>query len=253
MTKRIMYALQKGGVGKTSSTVATAEILAAAKYRVLVVDFDSQGNATKMLTGDSIYKFSGRTIMEAIQAGNAEPYIQPVKDNIDLIPAEDRLASLSRYIYTRKIDNPYGVLKRLLEPVESRYDVVFVDVGPTLGDHLINALVYSDHLVVPVDSGDLAMDGLLRFMEFVEATRDEGHTNATVLGIALTMRDRRSNYEKDVAAGIRAAYGDLVFNTEIGRKVKIKEMSAIGIDLGDPAMVDYYSLTEEIMKRIEGR
>lgn len=251
MTERIVYALQKGGCGKTTSTVATAEILASAGYRVLVVDFDSQGNASKMLTGESIYKFSGQTVMEAIQEGIAEPYIHTVKTNLDLMPAEDRLASLSRYIYTRRIDNPYGVLKRLLEPVESRYDMVFVDVGPTLGDHLINALVYADHLVVPVDSGDLAMDGLLRFIEFVEASKQEGHTKADILGIALTMRDRRSKYEKDVAAGIRGAYGDLVFDTEIGRKVRLKEMSATGMDLKDPAMEDYYKLTEEIMNRIK--
>ena len=80
MTNRIMFALQKGGVGKTTSTVAVAEILAAAGYKVLVCDFDPQGNATKMLTQSSIYRYSGHTIMEAIQIGKAEPYIIPVRE-----------------------------------------------------------------------------------------------------------------------------------------------------------------------------
>lgn len=250
MPKRITFALQKGGVGKTSSTVAVAEILAAAGYKVLVADFDSQGNATKILTQNSIYKYSGRTIMEAIQQGNAEPYIEPVKDGLDLLPAEDKLATFSRYIYTNRVQNPYGVLKRLLEPIEDRYDYVFVDVGPTLGDNMINAIVYADEVIIPIDMGDLALDAMIRFIEFVDATRAEGHTNAKVAGILLTMKDgRTTRYERDVAEGLRAGYGPLVFNTAIHRRVKIKEMSAQGIDLIEPAMEDYISLVEEIIER----
>ncbi len=250
MPKRIVFAIQKGGVGKTSSTVAVSEILAAAGYKVLVVDFDSQGNATKMLTQNSIYSYTGSTIMEAVQAGDANPYILNVKEGLDLIPAEDRLATFSRYIYTSRINNPYAVLKRILEPIERRYDFVFVDVGPTLGDHMINAIVYADRIIVPVDTGDLAMDAMVRFIEFVDETRTEGHTNAVIDGILLTMRDKRSTrYERDISDGIRAAYGSLVFKTEIHRRVKIKEMSSIGVDIIEPAMEDYISLVEEIIER----
>ena len=252
MPERIIFAIQKGGVGKTTSTVATAEILAAAGYKVLVVDADSQGNATRMLTGKSIYDNTGHTLMEAIQEGNAEPYILPISSNLDLIPAEDRFSVFSRYIYTTNIKHPYAVLQRLLEPVENRYDFVFVDTGPTLGDALINALVYADRIIAPVDSGDLAMDGVLRFMEFVDATREEGHAHAEMLGILLTMRDGRSKYEKDVAAGLREAFGALVFDTEIHRRVKIKEMSSRTMDLDDEALVSYFELAEEILERIKG-
>lgn len=251
MTKRIMYALQKGGVGKTTSTVSTAEILAAAGYRVLVVDLDSQGNATKMLTGNSIYQYTGKTIMEAIQQGNAEPFIVTVKDGLDLIPAEDRMSLFSRYIYTNKIQNPQGILKRLLSQVEDRYDFVFVDVGPSLGDTVVNAMVYADHIIVPVDLGDLAMDALVRFMEFVDDARAEGHTTAEIAGILLTMRDGRSRYEREISEGIRSVFGDLVFQTEIRRRVRIKEMSARGVNLEESAMEDYVSLAEEILERIE--
>ena len=247
MPKRLTFALQKGGVGKTTSTVVTAEILAAAGYRVLVVDFDSQGNATKMLTGSSIYRFTGKTVMEAIQAGNAEPYILNIKDNLDILPAEDRLAAFSRYIYTARINNPYATLKRLLEPIEDRYDYIFVDVGPSLGDTVINAIVYVDDIIIPFDCGDLSMDALVRFMEFVEASREEGHTDAEVTGVLLTMRDGRSRYEREVAEGMREAYGDLVLKTEVRRRVKIKEMSAGWIDIEEPAMEDYISLVEEII------
>lgn len=254
MPNRIIFALQKGGVGKTSSTVAVAEVLAATGHRVLVVDFDSQGNATKMLTQSSIYKFSGRTIMEAIRDRDADPYIHSVKEGLDLLPAEDKLATFSRYIYTSKVGNPYAVLKRILEPVEDRYDFVFVDVGPTLGDNMINAIVYADRIFIPMDTGDFAMDAMVRFIEFVDDSRAEGHTNAVIDGILLTMRDGRSTrYERDISEGIREAYGDLVFKSEIHRRVKIKEMASEGVDIAAPAMADYVDLTEEILRRIAGK
>lgn len=250
MTHKVIFAIQKGGVGKTSSTVAVSEVLAAAGHKVLVVDFDSQGNATKMLTQNSIYKYTGHTIMEAVQTGNAEPYILPVKEGLDLIPAEDRLATFSRYIYTSKVNNPYAVLKRLLGPIESRYDFVFVDVGPTLGDTVINAIVYADRIIIPVDLGDLALDAMIRFIEFVDETRAEGHTSAVIEGVLLTMRDGRSRYEREVSEAVRESYGDLVYKTEIRRRTKIKEASANGVDLLEPAMADYIELTEEILNRI---
>lgn len=250
MPHRVIFALQKGGVGKTSSTVVVSEILAAAGYKVLVVDFDSQGNSTKILTQESIYTYTGHTIMEAVKQGDAKPYIVHVKDNLDLIPAEDKLSTFSRHIYTSRTQNPYAVLKRLLEPLEASYDFVFVDTGPSLGDTVINAIVYADDIIVPVDLGDLAMDAMVRFIEFVEATRDEGHTKADILGILLTMKDGRTKYERDIGDGIREGYGSLVFNSEIRRRVRIKEISARGVDLNEPAMEDYYSLVEEMIDRL---
>lgn len=249
MAKKIIFALQKGGVGKTTSTVITAEILAASGYRVLVVDFDSQGNATKIITGESIYKYTGNTVMEAIRYNQVESYILKVKDNLDLLPAEDRLAAFSRFIYTNKVNNPYAVLKRVLEPVESNYDYIFIDVGPSLGDHMINAIVCADEIIIPVDCGDMSMDAMIRFIEFVEATKEEGHTDAKIGGILLTMRDSRSRYERDISEGIRSAYPELTFDTEIRRKVKIKEMSGGNVNIEDPAIVDYLSFVEEIIER----
>lgn len=250
MTVRIMFGLQKGGVGKSTSTAAVAEILAASGYRVLVVDFDSQGNATKMLTKNSIYQYSGRTIMEAIKERDASPYIVNIKERLDLIPAEDKLALFSQHIYTNEIKTPYAVLQRILAPIEAQYDFVFVDVGPTLGDNMINAIVYVDHIYIPLDTGDFAMDAMVRYVKFVNDAREKRFTRAEIGGIFLTMRDRRSTkYEQDISDGIREAYGDLILKTEVHRRVKIKEMSSEGVDIVAPAMEDYIDLTEEILQR----
>ena len=251
MPHRLSFALQKGGVGKSSSTVAVASILATAGYRVLVVDFDPQGNATRMLTGNSIYHYSGATIMEAIQAGDAEPYIVGITPRLDLIPAEDELATFSRHIYTSKISKPYAVLKRLLEPIENQYDFVFVDIGPSLGDTVVNAIVYTDAIIIPVDLGDLAMEGMIRFMEFIEETQKAGHTQARVAGILLTMKDGRLKNDKELSKDIRTMYGDLVFETEIHRRARIKEIASKGIELKDSSMIDYIKLVEEIIQRLE--
>ena len=251
MPNRVIFALQKGGVGKSTSTVAVAEIMAAAGYKVLVVDFDSQGNATKMLTKDNIYKHAGRTIMEAIKERNAAPYILQIKDGLDLIPAEDKLALFPQHIYTNDIKAPYAVLKRILAPIEVRYDFIFVDVGPTLGDNMINAVVYADHIYIPMDTGDFSMDAMVRFIKFVNDAREKRFTKAEIGGIFLTMRDgRATNYEDGISKGLRKAYGDLVFKAEIHRRVKIKEMSSEGIDVVAAAMEDYLDLTEEILQRV---
>ena len=248
---KIIFALQKGGVGKSTSTVAVAEILAASGYKVLVVDFDSQGNATKMLTKDSIYKYSGRTIMEAIKERTVTPFIVNVKEGLDLLPAEDKLALFSQHIYTNGIQQPYAVLHRLLTPIEAHYDFVFIDVGPSLGDHMINAIVYADHIFIPLDTGDFAMDAMVRFIKFVQDARAKRFTKAEVGGIFLTMRDGRpTKYEREISEGIREAYGDLIFKTEIHRRVKIKEMSSEGVDIVAPAMEDYLDLTQEILERV---
>ncbi len=113
---------------------------------------------------------------------------------------------------------------------------------------MINALVYAERVIIPVDTGDLALDAMVRFIEFVDESRAEGHTQAVIDGIVLTMRDGRSKYEREISEAIREAYGDLVFKAEIRRRTRIKEMSANGVNIADPVMEDYVALTEEILK-----
>ena len=253
MPNRIVFASNKGGVGKTTSTAMCAKILSEAGYKVLAVDLDNQGNLTRILTGDSVYKYTGKTIMEAIQTGDAAPYIVKVNNTLDIIPAEERLSTFSRYIYTSKIENPSAVIKRLLGSIEARYDFVFLDVGPTIGDTVVNAVVYSDYVFIPVDLGDLSMEGMVRFIEFVETTASAGHSSAEVAGILMTMKDGRIKSEREIGETLREAYGGLVFDAEIRRRARVKEIASKGIDINDPSADDYLSLTEEIIARLNGK
>ena len=255
MAKKIMIASNKGGVSKTTSTVILAEILAEAGYKVLVVDLDSQGNATQMLTGDSIYKYSGQSVIEAIKERNPERYMVQTKENLYVLPAEDMLATFSRYIYTSRIQEPLKVIQRTIEPIENQFDYVFLDCPPNLGDIVLNAVIYTDHVIVPVDSGSFGLDALGRFIDFINNAKAEGHTHAEILGVLMTLKDTRSSHERDINDEIRSEYAELVFTSEIRKRAKIKEMALYGVDLKSKehlmALEDYLNFTEEVIKRVE--
>lgn len=255
MAYKMMVSCQKGGVGKTTTASIMAELLANGGNRVLVIDLDSQGNATLMITQESIYKHSGKTVLEAIKEEAPEKYIINVKENLDLLPAEDMLSTFSRYIYTSGISNVMGVLSRAMEGIEENYDFIIMDCPPNLGDIVLNALVYADRVIIPVNPDAFGMDALERYVEFVNSAREEGHTNAEILGIAFTMKDRRVVSEKLIMQNVRKMYGNLVFNSEIKKLAKLRDFSLMGVSMEKKAELDaleeYISLTEEVLERVK--
>lgn len=257
MAHKIMVAIQKGGQSKTVSTVIIAEMLAASGYKVLVLDLDSQGNATQMLTQQSIYTYSGNTILEAIKERNPRKYILHPRKNIDLLPADDMLVSFSRYIYQERISNPVKTLGNAMADIEDDYDFILMDCPPNLGDIVLNAIVYSDYIIIPVNPDAFGMDALDRFVENIKEAREAGHTTAEILGILFTLRDKRNALERTIGDNIRGRYGDLVFNTEIRKRAKIKEYAFTGVTMDrkhDVDMLsDYIELTIEIIERIKTR
>lgn len=257
MAHKIMVAIQKGGQSKTVSTVIIAEMLAASGYKVLVLDLDSQGNATQMLTQQSIYTYSGNTILEAIKERNPRKYVLHPRKNIDLLPADDMLVSFSRYIYQERISNPVKTLGNAMADIEDDYDFILMDCPPNLGDIVLNAIVYSDYIIIPVNPDAFGMDALDRFVENIKEAKEAGHTTAEILGILFTLRDKRNALERTIGDNIRGRYGDLVFNTEIRKRAKIKEYAFTGVTMDrkhDVDMLsDYIELTIEIIERIKTR
>lgn len=253
MAHKIVCSIQKGGVGKSTTTVILAELLAAAGFKVLVLDLDSQGNATAMITGNDIYEYSGKTILEAMKEMNPRDYIVHAKENIDLLPAEDMLVTFSRYIYTQGVQGKIHVLKRTIEEIEDQYDYILMDSAPALGDLTLNAIVYADYIIIPVQLGGFCLTALDRFVDFVEGARQDGHTDAKILGIIFTMKDR-SRTEREIGSNIRERYKSMVFSTEIKKRAKLKEFSLTGVSMSRKdeadALQDYIDLTEEIVTRI---
>lgn len=252
---KIMAGIQKGGVGKSTTASVLSEILAASGYKVLVVDLDSQGNTTQMLTQKNIYDFSGSTIFEALKELNPNPYIVSIKENLDLLPAEDMLSTFSRYIYTHRIQAPAKVLTETLNELEKEYDFVVMDCPPNLGDIVINAIACSDYIIVPVQLEPFSMDALDRFLAIVEEAKEEGYTTAKLLGIAFTMVDRRNAINKSVGNVIREKYGSTVFKSEIRMRAKLKEFTLTGTLMSKKAEVDalqdYINLAEELIQRVK--
>ena len=253
MAYKIATAIQKGGVGKSTSTVIMSELLAEAGYKVLVLDLDSQGNATSMISGNDIYEYSGRTILEAMKDRDPVDYILHIKENLDLIPAEDMLVTFSRYLYTSGVSGKINVLRNTIEVVENDYDFIFMDCPPALGDLTLNAIAYADYIVVPVQLGGFCLTALDRFNDFLDGAREEGHIAADILGIVFTMKDR-SRVEREIGSAIRETYGSKVFTTEIKKRAKLKEFSLVGTSMKRKedveALEDYIGLVEEIIDRL---
>lgn len=255
MAYKIMVAIQKGGVGKTQTTVILSEMLAISGFKVLVLDLDSQGNATQMLTQQSIYENSGKTILEAIKEVNPRKYLLHPRENIDLLPADDMLVSFSRYIYKERVSDPINTLGNAIREIEDDYDIILMDCPPNLGDIVLNAIVYSDYIIVPMNPEAFGKDALERFIDNIEDARKAGHTTAEILGILFTMREARSSLERTVGQDIRNRYGSMVFDTEIRRRAKLKEYALTGVRTEKKADIealeDYISLAVEVIERIK--
>lgn len=250
-----MVAIQKGGVGKSLSTAILAEMFAVSGFKVLVLDLDSQGNATQMLTQQSIYANSGNTILEAIKELNPAKYLLHPRENIDLLPSDDMLVSFSRYIYQERVADPINTLGNAIREIESNYDIILMDCPPNLGDIVLNAIVYSDYIIVPVNPDAFGMDALERFIDNIEDAVKAGHTTARILGILFTMRETRNTLERTISTDIRSRYKDMVFSTEIRKRAKLKEYALTGVRMAKKVDIDtledYILLTEEITNRIK--
>lgn len=247
MAIKIAVGFQKGGVAKSTTTVTLATILSASGYNVLVVDLDTQGNTTKMLTLESIYANSGRTVMEGIREGNLEKYIR--RGLADLLPAEDELSQFSKYVYKSGTAEPAHVLRKEIEKLERQtdYDIILFDLPPSLSDIVANAIVAADYVLIPVHLDGVAEETLERFLHFING-------EAKILGILFTIKDNRAAMEREIGKRIRKTYGKAVFSTEIRKLAAVGEFTANGVQLdrkrGRDALKDYLQLAKEVIERV---
>lgn len=258
MAKVISFALQKGGVGKTTATALTGYLLSQ-HHKVLLVDFDSQGNLTQFLTQRDVYEFRGKTILEAIHESDVRPYIVPITDTLHLVPAEDLLATLSKYIFTEYKGStpPTLLLKESLKSVQGDYDFVLIDLPPNLGEQTSNGLGASDYVVVMFQSEPFSHSAVDRFMEFLrDGVLPYVNPDLRVAGILTSIHDGRASLDKALVDDILDQYQGIAFETVIRRRARIKEFSIQGIENrtknDQEAIQAYESFVKELLNRVEG-
>lgn len=263
MAIKISFGIQKGGVGKTT-TVGIVSHLLSKDSKVLAVDFDSQGNLTHLLSRKSVYDFQGKSVLEALVEKDAQKFIYKVTDNLDLLPAEDTLITLIRYLYNEYRGHPLRLLKETLLPIEHLYDYIIFDLPPNLGEHTLNALVASDYTVPILQTEPFCWDALPRYLETIDLIRDVDpesgeaiHQDLKVAGVLATMSDVRSTTDRSIYEIAKEHYTDSMFDTVIRRRSRIKDFSLTGITeqyaTDREGLEQYYLFVEELKKRVKGK
>lgn len=247
----LSVANQKGGVGKTTTAVNLATALAAIGKKVMLVDLDSQGNAS---TGLGIKRAGIRksTYDVIFDDATVAETVQPTKvPGLFVLPSSIHLSGAEIELVTTE-NREYRLQKALRVPLA--YDYVVIDCPPSLSLLTLNALVASDAIVVPLQCEFFALEGLSHLVKTIERVKKSFNPRLDIHGIVLTMFDRRNNLSDQVADDVRAYFGDKVYKTVIPRNVRLSEAPSFGLpaivyDMKCPGARAYINLASELLKR----
>jgi len=251
---RVAVANQKGGVGKTTTTINLATALAAIGWKVLLVDLDPQGNAS---TGVGVPHARRERSTYDVLIGDTsivESAIATRVPRLDLLPATMDLSGAEIELVALD-DRAHRLAKAFDAAPPGRWDICLIDCPPSLGLLTVNALVASRQLLVPLQCEFFALEGLSQLLQTVERIRVAFNPSLAILGVVLTMFDRRNNLSQQVAEDVRACLGGAVFETVVPRNVRLSEAPSHGLpaliyDLKCPGSEAYVRLARELMGRL---